>query len=347
MAFPGDPIGLQIGHPDRPVTKLLVSLDPTLYALYHGIEHGCDAWLVHHPLIYSPAKSLVETTPTAKVAAAAIRADMALMGAHTNWDVAPGGINDVLADLFHIQGRFSWGSGVEEDLLKLVVFVTTGEVEELYEALATAGAGTIGRYTGCGFVGDGEGRFHAGPDTHPTVGQPGETSQIEEARIEMLVRSSQKDQVVRALLEAHPYEEPAFDWVRLDQKVAHRAGRAGTLPYPMPPDLFQAHVDEVLGCRSEAWFPSDREIRTVGFVGGAASGDWTHAVNAGIDAFVTGEVRQHDAVGAGESDLAIVAAGHYATENPGIVRLGELVAAELGIDLVRYEPEPGRAGRPS
>ncbi|MFX8755028.1 Nif3-like dinuclear metal center hexameric protein, partial [Acinetobacter baumannii] len=78
LAFPGDPIGLQLGRPEASVTKLLVSLDPTIEALEFGLEHGCDAWLVHHPLFFTPTRSLVEDTPTAKVAARAISAGMAL-----------------------------------------------------------------------------------------------------------------------------------------------------------------------------------------------------------------------------------------------------------------------------
>lgn len=346
LAFPGDPIGLQLGHPDRPVTKLLVSLDPTLPALEHGLDQGCDAWLVHHPLIYQPIKSLVETTSTAKIAAQAIRADMALIGAHTNWDVAPGGINDVLAELFQLEGVSSWGSGVDEALEKLVTFVPREALETVYDALKAAGAGEIGRYKGCAFTAEGEGRFEAGPGAHPVVGSSSGPNVVPETRLEMVVRASQKSAVTAALRRTHPYEEPAFDWVPLAQKVQHRAGRVGDLRQPLSTVDFQKEIDRVLGCRCDAWFPSDRPVRRVGFVGGAASGDWVWAQAEAIDVFVTGEVRQHDAVGACESGIGIVAAGHYATENPGIMRLGDRVAQELGIPVVKFEPAPGTAGRP-
>jgi hypothetical protein len=269
------------------------------------------------------------------------------MGAHTNWDVAPGGINDVLAGLFGLQEIRSFGSGVEETLYKLVVFCPHTSIETLNESLAQAGAGQIGNYRGCAFVSDGVGRFEAGSGTAPAVGKPGCQNSTQEARMEMVVRLSTRAAVVTALKRAHPYEEPAFDLFPLADPVTHRAGRYGTLPTPLTPTDFQGLIDRTLGCRSEAWFPSKRAIRTVGFVGGAASGDWTYAARLGLDAFVTGEVRQHDAVGAGESGLAILAAGHYATEHPGIVRLGELVAERMGVELVAFEPSIGEAGRPN
>ena len=63
--------------------------------------------------------------------------------------------------------------------------------------------------------------------------------------------------------------------------------------------------------------------------------------------FLTGEVRQHIAVEASESGMPVVAAGHYATENPGAQALGRRMADELPeIEWISYEPEPGLHGRP-
>jgi putative NIF3 family GTP cyclohydrolase 1 type 2 len=85
----------------------------------------------------------------------------------------------------------------------------------------------------------------------------------------------------------------------------------------------------------------------VAVVGGAADGEWKAAQRAGASVLVTGEVKQHVALEASESGFAIIAAGHYATEQPGCSALRDRMATAMdGVDWALFEPEPGSAGRP-
>jgi dinuclear metal center YbgI/SA1388 family protein len=72
-------------------------------------------------------------------------------------------------------------------------------------------------------------------------------------------------------------------------------------------------------------------VRTLGIVSGAAAGTLTEAIDAGLDAFLTGEPKEHVMAQARENGIHFVAAGHYATETFGIRRLGELVAQRFGV----------------
>ena len=66
----------------------------------------------------------------------------------------------------------------------------------------------------------------------------------------------------------------------------------------------------------------------------------------GMRVHVTGEIPHHVMVEASESGIAIAASGHYATENPGIMRLAELLDNALSANVVTYQPHAGLAGRP-
>jgi dinuclear metal center YbgI/SA1388 family protein len=72
-------------------------------------------------------------------------------------------------------------------------------------------------------------------------------------------------------------------------------------------------------------------VRTLGIVSGAAAGTLAEAIDLGLDAFLTGEPKEHVMAQARESRIHFIAAGHYSTETFGIRRLGELVAARFGV----------------
>jgi dinuclear metal center YbgI/SA1388 family protein len=72
-------------------------------------------------------------------------------------------------------------------------------------------------------------------------------------------------------------------------------------------------------------------IRTLGIVSGSAANSLSDAIDLGLDAFLTGEPKEHVMAQARESGIHFVAAGHYATETLGIRRLGELIAQRFGV----------------
>jgi hypothetical protein len=94
---------------------------------------------------------------------------------------------------------------------KLVVFVPREALDIVRNALFAAGAGRIGNYERCSWYTEGTGTFLAGEDTAPTVGQRGHEERVSELRLETVYPVECEDKVIRALREAHPYEEPAFD----------------------------------------------------------------------------------------------------------------------------------------
>jgi hypothetical protein len=94
---------------------------------------------------------------------------------------------------------------------KLVWFVPREALEATRDAVFAAGAGVIGNYTRCSWYAAGTGTFLGGEGSEPSVGEPGREERTAELRVETVVPADRAAEVVRALLDAHPYEQVAYD----------------------------------------------------------------------------------------------------------------------------------------
>jgi dinuclear metal center YbgI/SA1388 family protein len=347
FAFPSDKVGLQVGSTGSEVSRAVVSLDRSLGAASFAAEVRADLLLCHHPLIWEPLKSVTSDSYAGRVVTELIRGGINFIAAHTNWDCAEGGINDTLAKQLQLIEVKAFGEAAPVARLKLVVFAPESEAQKIIDAASGAGAGVIGLYRRCAYMSMGTGTFFSPPGTDPTVGQVGEVQEVAELRIEMVLPEALCGVVTRAIVEVHPYEEPAYDFVRLTDSQEQPISRAGKLLKSMNLSEFAKHVDEMLGTRCQAWGRPDSHIRDVAVCGGSAADEWRAARSTGADVLVTGEVPQHTALEASENGLAIIAAGHYATEHPGCRALKATMETKLPqIEWMLYEPPAGIAGRP-
>ena len=97
LAMDWDNPGLQLGDRSAPVTRILVALDPFADVAQEAVDFGAELIVTHHPLFFHPVKSLTEDTAVGRTARTLIRHNISLWSGHTNLDVAPGGVNDILA----------------------------------------------------------------------------------------------------------------------------------------------------------------------------------------------------------------------------------------------------------
>ncbi|MCB0943409.1 MAG: Nif3-like dinuclear metal center hexameric protein, partial [Mycobacterium sp.] len=157
---------------------------------------------------------------------------------------------------------------------KLTTYVPVADADALRAALAAAGAGRIGDYDHASFSTPGQGRFRPLDGATPTIGTVGEVETVDEERVEVVLPRGRRAAVLRALLAAHPYEEPAFDVVELaDTGLATTGtGRVGTLASATTLDDFAASVARALPATAQgvrvAGDP-DRSVRRVAVCGGA------------------------------------------------------------------------------
>ncbi|MDD5290074.1 MAG: hypothetical protein PHT40_02660 [Patescibacteria group bacterium] len=104
----------------------------------------------------------------------------------------------------------------ESDFVKIRITVPAGEAaDKLRKTLGEAGAGIQGNYDFCSFSYSGIGRFHPLTGANPTIGEIGKFEEVPEELIETICHKEKLEQVLKAVKENHPYEEPAIDVVPL------------------------------------------------------------------------------------------------------------------------------------
>ena len=345
-AFHFDNVGLLVGSKSSSVSKIVTALDPSLALVENAVKTGAELVVTHHPILWSGTKSVTDTNPDSAFILALAKHGISHIAAHTNWDAAPGGINDVLAGLLGIHNLGSFGSAASVPYSKIIVFCQQEQEDILLDVMAEHGAGNIGNYRRCGFKAHGIGTFEPLPGSNPSVGRIGKSDEIEETKVEMICPTHKVSEVIAALIERHNYEQPAFDVIPLAPLAEQPAGRIGALAAPCTLQEFLNRTASALGVPPMAWGDPQRMIETVAVVGGSADGEWQNALDAGADVFVTGEVKHHVSLEAASAGLAIVAAGHYATENPGMRALAEQLALRMpSVQVSHFEPAPGSFGR--
>ena len=104
MKMDWDNVGLLCGRKEKEVKKILVALDPFRNVIEEAIEIGADCIVTHHPLIFrNPLMAVNEDSETGRCVLILIEHGIAAINAHTNYDLAPGGVNDVLAQILGLR----------------------------------------------------------------------------------------------------------------------------------------------------------------------------------------------------------------------------------------------------
>lgn len=103
LAESWDHVGLQIGDPDKPVKRLMTTLDVRPEVVDEAIERQADFIFAHHPVMFHPAKDLDIRNPQNAMYAKILNSGITVYAAHTNLDSVNGGMNDWLADQLQLQ----------------------------------------------------------------------------------------------------------------------------------------------------------------------------------------------------------------------------------------------------
>ena len=340
-----DNVGLQLGDPARQVTRIMVALDPGSPAIGAAVEQGCQLLITHHPFIFTPLKKITSADETGRLATLALKNDLAIISLHTNYDIAPGGVNDLLAGRLGLEGALPLRITGGEEFFKLALFVPHGYEERVLDALSPFMA-PIGNYRDCSFQGDGIGRFTPMAGAHPFVGEVGLRHQEKESRLEFLLPKERLNPALAALKGAHPYEEPAFDiYPVLNRGASRGLGRIGTLSEPTTAGEFALLVRERLAAAGVRLVGEPgRRVKKVALCGGSGASLIHEACRKGADLMVTGDVKYHEAREAEAMGLALIDAGHFATERPmvqGLARAltGALEAKRFEAEVVAYQGE--------
>lgn len=309
-----DNCGLIVGDSSAVITAVLVSLDCTEEVVEEAIERGANLIISHHPIVFKGLKKINGKNYVERTVIKAIKHDIAIYAIHTNLDNYLHGVNAVIAEKIGLKNTKILQPKANV-LTKLTVYVPNDFVNDVQQAMFDAGAGTIGEYAECSYQSGGIGGFKPLAGAQPFEGQIEKRSLVEETKLEILVSNHRLHKVVAAMLNAHPYEEAAYDLIPLsNMNKEEGAGMIGELETPMDALTFLARIKQTFHCgvirHTEL---TGKMIRKVAFCGGAGSFLLPDAKRQKADIYITGDYKYHEFFDA-EEEIVIADIGHYESE---------------------------------
>lgn len=327
LAESWDNVGLLVGDAGRDVARAMLTIDFTATVAGETFAAGCDLVIAYHPVIFAPIKRIVAPSPVID----AISRGVSIYCPHTALDVAEGGTNDVLGDVLGLVNRRALRLASPAPWhCKLVVYVPSAQAEPVCTAMFDAGAGWIGKYSHCSFRAEGTGTFLGHDGANPALGEPGRLESAREQRIETIVPAGRLSAVVAAMVEAHPYEEPAFDIIQLTAPPDGKGlGRIGSVPPVTRHDLLE-QIKLKLGVRNVLVAgPLEGEVSTAACCAGACGDLINDAIAQEADLLLTGEVRHHDALKAAAAGMTVVCTLHSNSERLTLQQLARRLSQSV------------------
>lgn len=343
LAESWDNVGLLVGVSTADVSRCILCIDLTEDVLAEAVEQQAQMIVSYHPLIFDGMKCLRPDVFPGSIVMELVRRGMAVYSPHTALDCAPGGTCDILADMVDmvdpkpIRPTSPGNSGH----CKLVVFVPESDLDAVSNAVWSAGGGLIGEYRKCSFRLAGTGTFEGSEHSNPTVGQAQQFEQAPEYRLEILVPTDRLTEAVAAMRAAHSYEEPAYEMYHLAQEAPARTGmgRIGNLARPVSMKTLVAKVKRHTGIAklSMVNYAPDRVISSAAVCPGSC-GKILYDCIGRCDAYITGEMRHHDALAAQRAGLAVICTSHSNSERLALNAIARRLAKDLpSLDAVVSE----------
>lgn len=309
-----DNCGLLVGDKNAKVTGVLITLDVIEDTINEAIKTKCNLIVAHHPLIFSGLKKLTGTNLIQRCIIKAIKHDIAIYAAHTNFDNVGNGVNAKICDLLNLKNQKVLVPKINT-LSKLVTYVPLNAADKVRNAMFSAGAGNIGNYSQCSFNSNGTGTFIPQQGSKPYVGRLNKLHLEEETKVEVIFPNYLKQKIVENLFLAHPYEEVAYEIFSIENTSNNiGSGRIGELEKPINGLDFLKQIKKVFNasCIRYTSLPY-KKIKKIAVCGGSGSFLLKDAINAGADLFLSSDFKYHQFFEA-ENRITIADIGHYEGE---------------------------------
>ena len=302
------------GNPNDEIKKALITLDCTESVIEEAIESGANLIIAHHPILFGSIKSLTGKNYVERTLMLAIRNQVSIYAIHTNLDNINTGVNSIIGERLGLS-NLKVLAPKNGQLVKLQVHVPLAAAEKVRQALFRAGAGNIGNYDHCSFNSEGKGTFRGSDNTKPFVGKPNEDHTEDEIQIQVILEKHRMKNAVLSMLDAHPYEEVAYDLIPLLNDAQNiGSGMIGEFDTAMKSEAFLAHVAQVFGCSAfkHTEILKD-EVKKVAYCGGSGRFLLEKAKQAGADVFISSDFKYHEFFDH-ENKITILDIGHFETE---------------------------------
>lgn len=309
-----DNVGLLVGDEETEASGVLVCHDALENVINEAIEKNCNLVICFHPILFSGIKKITGKNYVERAIIKAIKNDIAIYAVHTALDNHPEGVNQIFAEAL---GLVNTKILVPKPnyIRKLVTYTIRDNADKVRNALFEAGAGRIGNYDNCSFNSEGTFTYKGNENSNPVIGERGVLSTGTESKIEVVFEKHLQSKILKALFEAHIYEEVAYEVYDLEnnfQKIG--LGMVGEFENPMDEKAFLSMVKDKMqaeGIRHSAFL--GRPIQKVAVLGGSGSFAISQAIQAGADAFLTADLKYHQFYEA-ENKILLADIGHFESE---------------------------------
>ncbi|MDY6799921.1 MAG: Nif3-like dinuclear metal center hexameric protein [Bacteroidota bacterium] len=309
-----DNAGLIVGDLDQEAKGALITVDVTEEIIDEAINKKINLIIAHHPIIFAGLKKITGKNYIERIIIKALKNDITIYAAHTNLDNIQGGVNSKIAEKLNLQNTRILAP-LNNHLMKLVYFVPVAQAKETRKAIFKAGAGHIGNYDMCSYNLKGKGSFRAGEDANPFIGNKNEIHYEDEIRIETIFPKHLKHIIINALIEAHPYEEVAYDIYPLENKFEKAgSGIIGELATEIPEIEFLEQVKKLFKAQCIRYTTLfNKPVRKIAVCGGSGSFLLNEAIKQNADVFISADFKYHQFFDA-EDKIIIADIGHFESE---------------------------------
>lgn len=309
-----DNSGLLIGNPENEITSVLLTLDVTEAVIAEAMSKNCNLIISHHPVIFHPLKRITGKTSVERIVIQAIKNNIAIYAAHTNMDNIINGVNGKIAEKLKLINTQVLRPA-NNILYKLITFVPKIQSYAVREALFEAGAGQIGNYDACSFNAEGNGTFRSNEKAQPYVGDIGKIHTEPEIRIEVIFPEFRKQKIISALIAQHPYEEPAYDIIKLENEWKNvGSGIVGNLSEPIDEIDFLHNLKQIFEVAVIKHSPlTGKKIQKIAVCGGSGNFLIRDALSANADIYISGDLHYHDFF-EHENRILLADIGHFESE---------------------------------
>ena len=309
-----DNSGLVCGDTEQICSGATIALDLTEKVIEETVARKHNIIIVHHPPIFSPIRRIVQGDAVSDLLIKAIRHDITIYACHTNLDNVLWGVNGEIADRIGLISRQVLHPKSDTHK-KIITYVPSLHLDEVRDALFSAGGGKLGEYEECSFNMTGSGNFKPLANATPYSGEKGKRHTAEEVRLEVIFPAHLQISIINTLLINHPYEVPAYEILSLDNQFQEFGG--GVIG-ELPTEKSEVEILSILKSTFKTGVIrhsplTNSPIKTVALCGGAGKSMIYNALRMKADVFITADLGYHDFFSpSGKMLLADI--GHFESE---------------------------------
>jgi dinuclear metal center YbgI/SA1388 family protein len=306
-----DNVGVMVGEVDSDINKVQISLDITDEIIDRAISEKANLIITHHPMIFRGIKSVTDENRIGKRVINLIKNNIAVYSLHTNLDSAKEGLNQYIAEKLGMKsGKII--DGKIEKIYKLKIFIPEEGVERLIQKFKKGGFVSSDKYENCFYISNMTERYTTKEEALPS----GKEEENIVKCIEFIVKASDIKRVEEIIVKNHNYEEPAYEFYETGKTVEIGGiGRVFDLEKSIEIEEFIKFVKKELNIQNiKVVFGEKKSIKKVAVVNGSGAEYISKMKRLGVDVFITGDIKYHEAQVGKENGITLMDIGHFECE---------------------------------